>query len=225
MRKSGRLSPSELRDAYGEVRATTERLASVLSAEDQTVQTMADVSPTKWHRAHVDVVLRNVRPRRVRRRLPPFNEAYRLHLQLVLRDGRGAASPTRSRPAVAAGIEEIRATAPMSTGPWTRCSTTSISPDCPSWSPSASIMSSSTRSCSSWTSSTCSRKNPLHPAYLRRPTDAGLPAPAQGGLARARRRSGRGRPPWRRIRLRQRVPGSYGPADSVRSGRSARHLR
>jgi ergothioneine biosynthesis protein EgtB len=53
MRKSGPLSPSELRGAYGDVRATTERLASVLSAEDQTVQTMADVSPTKWHRAHM----------------------------------------------------------------------------------------------------------------------------------------------------------------------------
>jgi ergothioneine biosynthesis protein EgtB len=53
MRKSGPLSPPELRGAYGEVRATTERLASVLSAEDQTVQTMADVSPTKWHRAHM----------------------------------------------------------------------------------------------------------------------------------------------------------------------------
>ena len=33
-------------------RATTERLAAPLSAEDQTVQSMADVSPTKWHRAH-----------------------------------------------------------------------------------------------------------------------------------------------------------------------------
>jgi ergothioneine biosynthesis protein EgtB len=53
MRKSGPLLPSDLRDAYVEVRATTERLASVLSAEDQTVQTMADVSPTKWHRAHM----------------------------------------------------------------------------------------------------------------------------------------------------------------------------
>ena len=53
MDMNGREAPSELADAYGRVRATTERLASVLSAEDQTVQTMPDVSPTKWHRAHV----------------------------------------------------------------------------------------------------------------------------------------------------------------------------
>jgi ergothioneine biosynthesis protein EgtB len=37
---------------YEEVRSLTERLASPLSAEDQTVQSMPDVSPTKWHRAH-----------------------------------------------------------------------------------------------------------------------------------------------------------------------------
>ena len=37
---------------YAEVRARTERLAEPLSAEDQTIQSMADVSPTKWHRAH-----------------------------------------------------------------------------------------------------------------------------------------------------------------------------
>jgi ergothioneine biosynthesis protein EgtB len=37
---------------YHEVRALTERLAEPLSAEDQTVQSMPDVSPTKWHRAH-----------------------------------------------------------------------------------------------------------------------------------------------------------------------------
>lgn len=37
---------------YQQVRAHTEWLASVLSAEDQQIQTMADVSPTKWHRAH-----------------------------------------------------------------------------------------------------------------------------------------------------------------------------
>jgi ergothioneine biosynthesis protein EgtB len=37
---------------YEEVRAVTEGLAARLSPEDQTVQSMADASPTKWHRAH-----------------------------------------------------------------------------------------------------------------------------------------------------------------------------
>lgn len=38
---------------FDEVRAHTESLAEPLSPEDQTVQSMPDVSPTKWHRAHV----------------------------------------------------------------------------------------------------------------------------------------------------------------------------
>jgi ergothioneine biosynthesis protein EgtB len=38
---------------YDEVRSHTERLAGPLTPEDQTVQSMPDVSPTKWHRAHV----------------------------------------------------------------------------------------------------------------------------------------------------------------------------
>ena len=38
---------------FRSVRAETERRASHLSAEDQIVQSMADASPTKWHRAHV----------------------------------------------------------------------------------------------------------------------------------------------------------------------------
>jgi ergothioneine biosynthesis protein EgtB len=37
---------------YTHVRARTEALAAPLSAEDQTVQSMPDTSPTKWHRAH-----------------------------------------------------------------------------------------------------------------------------------------------------------------------------
>jgi ergothioneine biosynthesis protein EgtB len=39
-------------DRFVEVRALTERLASLLSAEDQTVQSMPDASPAKWHRGH-----------------------------------------------------------------------------------------------------------------------------------------------------------------------------
>jgi ergothioneine biosynthesis protein EgtB len=38
--------------SYREIRDATELLARSLSPEDQTVQSMPDVSPTKWHRAH-----------------------------------------------------------------------------------------------------------------------------------------------------------------------------
>ena len=39
-------------EAFRTVRAETERRAAPLSAEDQIVQSMADASPGKWHRAH-----------------------------------------------------------------------------------------------------------------------------------------------------------------------------
>jgi ergothioneine biosynthesis protein EgtB len=41
-----------LHDRYRRVRSHTEALAAPLSPEDQVVQSMPDVSPTKWHRAH-----------------------------------------------------------------------------------------------------------------------------------------------------------------------------
>ena len=40
-------------EAFRRVRAETEKRAAHLSVEDQIVQSMADASPTKWHRAHV----------------------------------------------------------------------------------------------------------------------------------------------------------------------------
>jgi ergothioneine biosynthesis protein EgtB len=46
------VTDSSIGDRYFDVRARTEALAEPLSGEDQTVQSMPDVSPTKWHRAH-----------------------------------------------------------------------------------------------------------------------------------------------------------------------------
>jgi ergothioneine biosynthesis protein EgtB len=42
----------DVRAGFEATRAATERLAAPLSPEDQTVQSMPDVSPTKWHRGH-----------------------------------------------------------------------------------------------------------------------------------------------------------------------------
>ena len=43
---------ARMRDAFRAVRSETERRAAPLSPEDQVIQSMADTSPTKWHRAH-----------------------------------------------------------------------------------------------------------------------------------------------------------------------------
>src|SRR5437764_4125140 len=39
-------------EAFRRVRGETERRAAPLSPEDQSIQSMPDASPTKWHRAH-----------------------------------------------------------------------------------------------------------------------------------------------------------------------------
>src|SRR4051794_29910622 len=47
------MAPTETTPArYCDVRTLTEEIAAPLSPEDQTAQSMPDVSPTKWHRAH-----------------------------------------------------------------------------------------------------------------------------------------------------------------------------
>ena len=46
------IGPDELIDAYRRVRGVTELLCEPLGTEDYVIQTMPDVSPTKWHLAH-----------------------------------------------------------------------------------------------------------------------------------------------------------------------------
>jgi len=55
---------------YRQVRAQTETLAAPLSPEDQSIQSMGDVSPTKWHRAHTSWFFENFI-------LTPFLPSYR----------------------------------------------------------------------------------------------------------------------------------------------------
>src|SRR5215469_6278489 len=54
---AGRMAHAENRDAWRarfmDCRARSEALAAPLFPEDQVVQSMPDVSPTKWHLAHV----------------------------------------------------------------------------------------------------------------------------------------------------------------------------
>lgn len=47
-----RASTKTLRERFADIRQTSCTLAEPLSAEDQTVQSMEDASPTKWHLAH-----------------------------------------------------------------------------------------------------------------------------------------------------------------------------
>ena len=45
-------SPEEILNAYRRVRSQTEALASPITPEDAQIQSMTDVSPTKWHLGH-----------------------------------------------------------------------------------------------------------------------------------------------------------------------------
>jgi ergothioneine biosynthesis protein EgtB len=61
---------------YDDVRSRTEQLAAPLSPEDQTVQSMPDVSPTKWHRAHVTWFFETFVLAEHEQGFAPFQESY-----------------------------------------------------------------------------------------------------------------------------------------------------
>jgi ergothioneine biosynthesis protein EgtB len=65
-------------ETYCSIRALTETLVEPLSAEDQTAQSMPDVSPTKWHRAHVTWFFETFVLERFDPAFEAFDPAYRM---------------------------------------------------------------------------------------------------------------------------------------------------
>lgn len=121
---------------YRQVRARTETLAAPLSAEDQTIQSMSDVSPTKWHRAHTSWFFENFL-------LVPFAPGYRVfhpfyaYLFNSYYEGAGARHPRPargllSRPGIAdiaryrSGIDEAMENLITTAGADTWCNIASL---------------------------------------------------------------------------------------------------
>ena len=101
----------------------TEDLAVPLSPEDQTVQSMPDVSPTKWHLAHTTWFFETflLGPSG---RLQPFHPAFG-YLFNSYYEAVGARHPAAERGLISRPGRRPRSssTAPTSTGRWPTCST------------------------------------------------------------------------------------------------------
>ena len=102
-------------EAFRAVRAETERRAAPLSAEDQVVQSMADASPTKWHRAHTTWFFEQFLLKPHAPDYREFDERFALPVQLLLRRGRSAPRAAGARHDHAAEhARRSRPIAPMS---------------------------------------------------------------------------------------------------------------
>ena len=66
-----------LAQRFRTIRDYTEDLSSVLSPEDQTVQSMPDCSPTKWHRAHTTWFFETLVLMEIKAGYQPFNAMYK----------------------------------------------------------------------------------------------------------------------------------------------------
>src|ERR1700686_1410140 len=92
---------------FASVRAHPEALAAPLSHEDQTVQSMPDASPTKWHRAHTSWFFETFL---LETSLPgylPLNPAYSFLFNSYY-EGVGARYPRARRGIISRpGVEEV----------------------------------------------------------------------------------------------------------------------
>jgi ergothioneine biosynthesis protein EgtB len=71
-------APEDLLTAFRTVRAATEALCSPLETEDYVIQSMADVSPPKWHLAHVTWFYETFLLKPFLNEYMPLNETYDL---------------------------------------------------------------------------------------------------------------------------------------------------
>ena len=79
---------------FAAIRARTEALAAPLSPEDQTVQSMPDASPAKWHRAHTTWFFETFL---LLPRLPGYSR-YREEFGFLFNSYYEAAGPRHARP-------------------------------------------------------------------------------------------------------------------------------
>ncbi len=94
-------------DHYLAVRARTEELAQPLSPEDQTVQSMPDCSPTKWHRGHTtwffETLILEEHVPDYRPFVPQYRELFNSYYQ-----GIGPQYPRAARGAISRpGVDEV----------------------------------------------------------------------------------------------------------------------
>ncbi len=96
-------------ERFTTVRDHTERLADPLSPEDQTVQSMPDASPTKWHLAHTTWFFETFVLKPFARHYQPFDPAY----EYLFNSYYEAVGPRHPRPQrgmiTRPGLEEILA--------------------------------------------------------------------------------------------------------------------
>ena len=147
---------SRLTAHYGEVRGLTEALAAPLSPEDQTVQSMPDVSPTKWHLGHTSWFFETFLLQPELPGYEPFHPAYGYVFNSYY-EAVGARHPRPergllSRPG-AAEVADYRHHVDAAMG---ELLAADLGPETPRPGRArASTTSSSTKSSCSWTSSTC----------------------------------------------------------------------